>query len=43
MGCFCMMPLAARVADKTCWIVDKIGPDDVWGWPDALNGRNYER
>lgn len=43
MGCFCMMPLAAKVAEKTCWLVDKCGANDTFGWPDEINGRNYER
>lgn len=43
MGCWCLMAMAAKVKQKECWIVQQIGPNDDWGWPEHLNGTNYER
>lgn len=35
--------MAAKIKFKTCWWIDKLGPDEVNGWPEHLNGVNYER
>lgn len=38
LGCFCYMPLKARLSNATCWSRDK-GVKD-YGWPDELIEHN---
>jgi len=35
MGCFCYMPVKARLPEATCWLADNTNGE--MGWPDYLN------
>lgn len=36
-GCWCVMPWAALVPEKICWLVEQGGDNTTFGWPDELN------